>query len=69
MQQLNLSEISEIIKGEIENHIRVGYGSYDTQQQALDSGGSLTDTLRFRLLRSRPPPMTPRVMTSSVCCR
>lgn len=35
--------------GEIENHIRVGYGSYDRQQQALDSGGSLTDTLSYRL--------------------
>ena len=35
--------------GEIENHIRVGYGSYDTRQQALDSGGSLTDTLSYRL--------------------
>nr|WP_314484427.1 TonB-dependent receptor [uncultured Pseudomonas sp.] len=35
--------------GEIENHLRVGYGSYDTQQQALDSGGSLTDTLSYRL--------------------
>jgi len=35
--------------GEIENHIRVGYGSYDNQQQALDSGGSLTDTLSYRL--------------------
>ena len=35
--------------GEIENHIRLGYGSYDTQQQALDSGGSLTDTLSYRL--------------------
>ena len=35
--------------GEIENHLRVGYGSYDSQQQALDSGGSLTDTLSYRL--------------------
>lgn len=35
--------------GEIENHVRVGYGSYDAQQQALDSGGSLTDTLSYRL--------------------
>ena len=35
--------------GEIENHLRVGYGSYDTRQQALDSGGSLTDTLSYRL--------------------
>lgn len=35
--------------GAIENHLRVGYGSYDTRQQALDSGGSLTDTLSYRL--------------------
>ena len=36
-------------EGEIENHIRLGYGSNDRQQQALDSGGSLTDTLSYRL--------------------
>ncbi|MDY7530645.1 TonB-dependent receptor [Pseudomonas sp. Bout1] len=36
-------------EGEIENHVRLGYGSYDRQQQALDSGGSLTDTLSYRL--------------------
>ena len=36
-------------EGEIENHLRLGYGSYDRQQQALDSGGSLTDTLSYRL--------------------
>ena len=35
--------------GEIENRIRVGYGTDDTRQQALDSGGSLTDTLSYRL--------------------
>ena len=35
--------------GEIENHVRLGYGSYDARQQALDSGGSLTDTLSYRL--------------------
>jgi iron complex outermembrane receptor protein len=35
--------------GEIENHLRLGYGSDDRQQQALDSGGSLTDTLSYRL--------------------
>ncbi|WLH85432.1 TonB-dependent siderophore receptor [Pseudomonas sp. FP2338] len=35
--------------GEIENHVRLGYGSDDRQQQALDSGGSLTDTLSYRL--------------------
>lgn len=35
--------------GDIENHVRIGYGSYDTRQQALDSGGSLTDTLSYRL--------------------
>ena len=39
--------------GEIENHIRLSYGSYDRQQQALDSGGSLTDTLSYRLNLNR----------------
>ncbi len=39
--------------GEIENHLRVGYGSYDRQQQAFDSGGSLTDTLSYRLNLNR----------------
>lgn len=36
-------------EGEIENHLRLGYGSDDTQQTALDSGGSLTDQLSYRL--------------------
>lgn len=40
-------------EGEIENHIRLGYGTYDRQQQALDSGGSLTDTLSYRLNLNR----------------
>ncbi|MBC8997094.1 TonB-dependent receptor [Pseudomonas sp. N40(2020)] len=40
-------------EGEIENHARVGYGSYDTQQQAFDSGGSLSDTLSYRLNLNR----------------
>ncbi|KAF1011297.1 MAG: Ferrichrome outer membrane transporter/phage receptor [Pseudomonas fluorescens] len=40
-------------EGEIQNHIRLGYGSYDRQQQALDSGGSLTDTLSYRLNLNR----------------
>lgn len=39
--------------GEIENHLRVGYGSFDSQQQAFDSGGSLTDTLSYRLNLNR----------------
>ncbi|MCK9796337.1 TonB-dependent receptor [Pseudomonas sp. MAFF 302030] len=39
--------------GEIENHLRLGYGSYDRQQQALDSGGSLSDTLSYRLNLNR----------------
>ncbi|MBK5532771.1 TonB-dependent receptor [Pseudomonas sp. TH08] len=39
--------------GEIENHVRVGYGSHDRQQQAFDSGGSLTDTLSYRLNLNR----------------
>lgn len=40
-------------EGEIENHVRVGYGSFDSQQQAFDSGGSLTDTLSYRLNLNR----------------
>ena len=40
-------------EGEIENHIRLGYGANDRQQQALDSGGSLTDTLSYRLNLNR----------------
>ncbi|MGF6130657.1 iron complex outermembrane receptor protein [Pseudomonas frederiksbergensis] len=39
--------------GVIENHLRIGYGSYDRQQQAFDSGGSLTDTLSYRLNLNR----------------
>lgn len=39
--------------GEIENHVRLGYGSYDSQQQAFDSGGSLNDTLSYRLNLNR----------------
>jgi len=35
--------------GEIRNHLRLGYGSDDRRQAALDSGGSLTDTLSYRL--------------------
>jgi len=40
-------------EGEIENHLRLGYGSYDSQQQAFDSGGSLNDTLSYRLNLNR----------------
>lgn len=36
-------------EGEIRNHVRLGYGSDDRRQMALDSGGSLTDTLSYRL--------------------
>lgn len=39
--------------GAIENHLRLGYGSFDRQQQALDSGGSLSDTLSYRLNLNR----------------
>ncbi len=35
--------------GEIRNHLRLGYGSYDNRQLAPDSGGSLTDSLSYRL--------------------
>lgn len=36
-------------EGDIQNHLRLGYGSYDTQQTALDSGGSLSDAFSYRL--------------------
>lgn len=39
--------------GAIENHLRLGYGSFDRQQQALDSGGSLSDSLSYRLNLNR----------------
>ena len=35
-------------EGEIQNHLRLGYGSDDRQQAALDSGGSLNDRLSYR---------------------
>ncbi|WP_339409261.1 TonB-dependent receptor [Pseudomonas sp. EA_35y_Pfl2_R5] len=35
--------------GAISNQLRLGYGSDDRRQAALDSGGSLTDTLSYRL--------------------
>lgn len=35
--------------GEIRNQLRLGYGSDDRRQAALDSGGSLSDTLSYRL--------------------
>ena len=40
-------------EGEIRNRLRLGYGSDDRQQMALDSGGSLTDTLSYRLNLNR----------------
>lgn len=40
-------------EGEIRNHVRFGYGSFDRNQQALDSGGSLSDTLSYRLNLNR----------------
>ncbi len=35
--------------GDIRNRLRLGYGSNDRQQLGLDSGGSLSDTLSYRL--------------------
>lgn len=40
-------------EGEIKNHVRFGYGSFDRNQQALDSGGSLSDTLSYHLNLNR----------------
>ena len=39
--------------GEISNHLRLGYGSYDRQQLGLDSGGSLSERLSYRLTLDR----------------
>lgn len=36
-------------EGEVRNRLRLGYGSNDRQQLGLDSGGSLSDTLSYRL--------------------
>jgi iron complex outermembrane receptor protein len=35
--------------GEIRNHLRLGYGSWDRQQLGLDSGGNLDERLSYRL--------------------
>ncbi len=35
-------------QGEIRNHLRLGYGSNDRRQAALDSGGSLAEGLSYR---------------------
>ncbi|WP_236235369.1 TonB-dependent receptor [Pseudomonas faucium] len=35
--------------GEVHNHLRLGYGSWDRQQLGLDSGGSLSERLSYRL--------------------
>lgn len=35
--------------GDIHNHLRLGYGSWDRQQLGLDSGGSLSERLSYRL--------------------
>lgn len=35
--------------GDIRNHLRLGYGAYDRQQLGLDSGGSLSERLSYRV--------------------
>lgn len=35
--------------GEVRNHLRLGYGSWDREQLGLDSGGSLSERLSYRL--------------------
>jgi len=37
------------VTGDIHNHLRLGYGSWDRQQLGLDSGGSLSERLSYRL--------------------
>ncbi|MHC6225218.1 TonB-dependent receptor [Pseudomonas sp. X10] len=39
--------------GEIRNHLRLGYGSWDRQQLGLDSGGSLSERLSYRVTLNR----------------
>ncbi|MDZ3991067.1 TonB-dependent receptor [Pseudomonas sp. Teo4] len=39
--------------GEVQNHLRLGYGSWDRQQLGLDSGGSLSDRLSNRVTLNR----------------
>lgn len=39
--------------GEVQNHLRLGYGSWDRQQLGLDSGGSLSDRLSYRVTLNR----------------
>jgi len=39
--------------GDIRNHLRLGYGSYDRQQLGLDSGGSLSERLSYRVTLNR----------------
>ncbi|WP_412460098.1 TonB-dependent receptor [Pseudomonas sp. SC11] len=38
------------LAGEVRNHLRLGYGSWDRQQMGLDSGGSLSERLSYRLI-------------------
>jgi len=40
-------------EGAIRNRLRLGYGSDDRQQIGVDSGGSLSDTLSYRLTLNR----------------
>lgn len=40
-------------EGEIRNRVRMGYGSDDRRQAALDSGGSLSDSLSYRFNLNR----------------
>lgn len=39
--------------GEVRNHLRLGYGSWDRQQLGLDSGGSLSERLSYRVTLNR----------------
>ncbi|MGH8382205.1 TonB-dependent receptor [Pseudomonas sp.] len=39
--------------GEVRNQLRLGYGSYDHQQLGLDSGGSLSERLSYRMTLNR----------------
>ncbi|QXH44093.1 TonB-dependent receptor [Pseudomonas xanthosomatis] len=37
------------LTGEVRNHLRLGYGSWGRQQLGMDSGGSLSERLSYRL--------------------
>ncbi|AGZ35801.1 TonB-dependent siderophore receptor [Pseudomonas sp. SWI6] len=39
--------------GQVQNHLRLGYGAWDRQQLGLDSGGSISERLSYRVTLNR----------------